>query len=106
MMTAFNHGPYKHLELRSEQLALIDRVGVLAREKFEVRAPEYDRTATFPSEDFADLFSAGLNAAAIPKEHDGLGLGPYRGEVFTLWMMTEVIANADLYFDSCREGTV
>ena len=106
MMTASNHGPYKHLELRSEQLALIDRVGVLAREKFAVRAPEYDRTATFPSEDFADLFSAGLNAAAIPKEHGGLGLGPYRGDVFTLWMMTKEIAKADLSFARCWEGHV
>src|SRR5438477_2374048 len=104
MMTASNQGPYKHLELRSEQLALIDRVGVLAREKFAVRAPEYDRTATFPSEDFADLFSAGLNAAAIPKEHGGLGLGPYRGDVFTLWMMTKEIAKADLALARCWEG--
>src|SRR6266849_2282658 len=106
MMTASNHGAYKHLELRSEQLALIDRVGVLAREKFAARAPEYDRTASFPSEDFADLFSAGLNAAAIPKEHGGLGLGPYRGDVFTLWMMTKEIAKADLSFARCWEGHV
>src|SRR5712691_12908409 len=104
MMTTSNNGAYKHLELKSEQLALIDRVGVLAREKFAVRAPEYDRTATFPSEDFADLFSAGLNAAAIPKEYGGLGLGPYRGDVFTLWMMTKEIARADLSLARCWEG--
>ena len=32
MITASNNGAYQHLELKSEQLALIDRVGVLARD--------------------------------------------------------------------------
>src|SRR5260370_3150870 len=106
MTTASKPGAYKHSELRSEQLALIDRVGVLAREKFAARAPEYDRTVIFPSEDFADLFNGGVNAEAIPKEHGGLGLGPYRGDVFTLWMMTKEIAKADLSFARGWEGQV
>lgn len=78
----------------------------LAREKFAPRAAHYDQTATFPKEDFADLFSAGLIAPVIPEEYGGLGLGPYRGDVFTLWMMTKEIAKADLSMARCWEGHV
>jgi len=52
------------------------------------------------------LFDAGLNAPAIPKEYGGLGLGPYRGNVFTLWMMTRELAKADLSLARCWEGHV
>jgi alkylation response protein AidB-like acyl-CoA dehydrogenase len=78
----------------------------LAREKFAPRAAYYDQTATFPSEDFEDLFRAGLIAPVIPQEYGGLGLGPYRGDVFTLWMMTKEIAKADLSLARCWEGHV
>jgi alkylation response protein AidB-like acyl-CoA dehydrogenase len=78
----------------------------LARDKFAPRAAHYDETATFPEEDFADLFSAGLNAPVVPQEYGGLGLGPYRGDVFTLWMMTKEIAKADLSMARCWEGHV
>ena len=40
-----------------EQQELINRVAVLARENFALRAAEYDRTATFPFEDFDDCFA-------------------------------------------------
>ena len=63
---------YSQLELTEDQQDLIDRVSVLAREKFAPRAAEYDRTATFPAEDFDDLFRAGLLAPVVPKEHGGL----------------------------------
>src|SRR5580704_19339221 len=91
-------------DLPPDQQDLIDRVEKLAREKFADRAAYYDRTATFPHEDFQDLFEAGMDAPAIPKEYGGLGLGAYRGNVFTLWMMTRELAKADLSLARCWEG--
>jgi len=78
----------------------------LAQEKFAPRAADYDLAAAFPAEDFADLFGAGLIAPVVPAEYGGLGLGPYRGDVFTLWMMTKEIAKADLSLARCWEGHV
>ena len=40
----------------------------------------------------------------MPREYGGLGLGPYRGDVFTLWMMTKEVAKADLSLARCWEG--
>src|ERR1051325_8986540 len=95
---------YSQLDLNAEQQDLINRVARLAREKFAPRADEYDRTATFPAEDFDDLFHAGLLAPVLPKEHGGHGLGPYAGDVFTLWMMTKEIARADMRSEERRVG--
>ncbi len=107
MVAAYsNNETYSQLELKSDQQELIERVSVLARENFAPRAAHYDQTATFPAEDFDDLFRAGLHAPVVPKEHGGLGLGPYRGDVFTLWMMTKEIAKADLSLARCWEGHV
>ncbi|HEX6043902.1 MAG TPA: acyl-CoA dehydrogenase family protein, partial [Pyrinomonadaceae bacterium] len=104
--TDSNNATYGQLELTAEQQELINRVSVLARENFAPRAAEYDRTATFPTEDFEDLFRAGLLAPVVPKEHGGLGLGPYTRDVFTLWMMTKEIASVDLSLARCWEGHV
>jgi alkylation response protein AidB-like acyl-CoA dehydrogenase len=93
-------------DLESAQRELIDRVSTLAREKFVPRAAQYDRTATFPEEDFEDLFRAGLLAPAVPQKYGGLGLGPYTDDVFTLWMMTKEIAKVDLSLARCWEGHV
>jgi alkylation response protein AidB-like acyl-CoA dehydrogenase len=82
----------------------LDLVRELAREKFAPRAAHYDQTATFPSEDFDDLFHAGLLGAAIPESYGGLGLGPYLGDVYNLWMITKEIAAADLSLARCWEG--
>jgi len=107
MVTAYsNNAIYAELELKSDQQELIERVGNLAQEKFALRAAHFDSTATFPAEDFDDLFRANLHAPVIPEEHGGLGLGPYRGDVFTLWMMTKEIAKADLSLARCWEGHV
>ena len=95
---------YSQLELERDQQDLINRVRTLAQENFASRAALYDQAATFPAEDFEDLFRAGLLAAAVPKEYGGLGLGPYRGNVFTLWMMTKEIAKVDLSLARCWEG--
>jgi alkylation response protein AidB-like acyl-CoA dehydrogenase len=97
---------YTQLELNAEQQDLISRVSVLARENFAPRAAEYDLTAAFPAEDFDDLFRAGLHAPVVTKGHGGLGLGPYAGDVFTLWMMTKEIARVDLSLARCWEGHV
>ena len=107
MITGYsNNKTYAQLEVKSEQQELIDRVGMLAHENFVQRAAHYDQTATFPAEDFEDLFRSGLNAPVLPKEYGGLGLGPYRDDIFTLWMMTKEIAKADLSMARCWEGHV
>src|SRR5215213_6040734 len=104
--TDSSNDTYSQLELTGEQQELINRVSVLARENFAPRAADYDRDAVFPAEDFEDLFRAGLHAPVVPKEYGGLGLGPYSGDVFTLWMMTKEIAKADLSLARCWEGHV
>jgi alkylation response protein AidB-like acyl-CoA dehydrogenase len=83
---------------------LIARMAALAQEKIAPRAAHYDRTATFPHEDFDDIFAAGLHAPTIPVEYGGLGLGPFKSDVFTLWMMTKEVARADLSVARCWEG--
>ncbi len=82
---------------------LIERISQLARDKFASRAACYDRTASFPMEDFEDLFKAGLNAPAVPTEYGGLGLG-HDSDIFTLWMMTKELAKVDLSLARCWEG--
>ena len=91
-------------DLPSEHQDLIQRLGELAQENFAPRAACYDEAATFPKEDFDDLSTAGFLAAAVPKDHGGLGLGPLHGSSYTLWMMTKEIAKADLSLARCWEG--
>jgi alkylation response protein AidB-like acyl-CoA dehydrogenase len=105
MATAYSkRDSYAERDLKSDHQDLVNRVRTLAQVQFAARAPEYDLSGAFPSEDFEDLFRAGLNAPAVPKEHGGLGLGPYSGHVLTLWMMTKEIAKADLSLARCWEG--
>jgi hypothetical protein len=47
-----------HLELDPPQIELVTRARDLARKNFAPRAPEYDRAAAFPVEDFKDLFGS------------------------------------------------
>jgi alkylation response protein AidB-like acyl-CoA dehydrogenase len=95
---------YDLLEVAPDKQELIALSKELAQEKFAPRAAHYDLTATFPAEDFDDLFAAGLHVAAIPTEYGGLGLGPYQGDAFTLWMITKELAKADLSLARCWEG--
>src|SRR2546426_9247873 len=104
-MIAIDHMAIE-LELERDRQRLVDRISTLARENFAPRAAHYDQTATFPAEDFDDLFRAGLHAPVVPREYGGLGLGPYRGDVLTLWMMTKEIAKADMSLARCWEGHV
>jgi len=90
--------------LAAEGREIVERTSALARERFAARAALYDETATFPREDFDDLYAAGLLAPCVPREHGGLHLGPYRGDAFTLWMMTKELAKADLSLARCWEG--
>ncbi len=46
--------------LATDEQELIGRTRKLA-EKFSARADRYDRTATFPTEDFDDILAAGLH---------------------------------------------
>jgi alkylation response protein AidB-like acyl-CoA dehydrogenase len=45
-------------------------------------------------------------AAAVPKEHGGLGLGPQRREALTLWLLTKELARVDLSLARCWESHV
>ena len=84
-----------------------DALGKLARladEALRARADEYDRTATFPKASFDALFGAGLLGATIPIEAGGLGFGHHRRNTFPLWMMTKLVAKADLSLARCWEG--
>jgi alkylation response protein AidB-like acyl-CoA dehydrogenase len=92
------------LDLTPDQQVLTGRFAALARANFAPRAAHYDQTATFPSQDFDDLFRAGLNAPTVPKRYGGLGLAPHRGDAFTLWMITKEIAKSDLSLARCWEG--
>lgn len=92
------------LEIVAGKKEALDIVKELARERFAPRAAHYDETSSFPSEDFDDLFRAGLLGAAIPKSYGGLGLGPYLGDVYNLWMLTKELAKADLSLARCWEG--
>lgn len=94
------------IELNSSQQELLARARDLASSRFAPRAAEYDRTASFPKEDFEDLFREGLLAVVVPREYGGLGLGPYHGNVLTLWLVTKEIAKADLALARCWEGHV
>ena len=94
------------IELNASQQELLARARDLASSRFAPRAAEYDRTASFPKEDFEDLFREGLLAVVVPREYGGLGLGPYHGNVLTLWLVTKEIAKADLALARCWEGHV
>lgn len=93
--------------LASERAAgVLERVRVLARERFAARADDYDRRAAFPAADFDDLVSAGLHAPALPIEDGGLGFGPVRGDAFALWMMTKELGRANLALARVWEANV
>src|SRR5580765_1777170 len=96
--------PTKFAALNASQLELVARARTLAEQKFAARAPHYDREAIFPAEDFVDLHNEGLLGTAVPAAFRGLGLGPYRGNVMTLWLMTKEFAKVDLSLARCWEG--
>jgi alkylation response protein AidB-like acyl-CoA dehydrogenase len=59
--------------LTVQQRELIALAASLGREKFAARAARWDREASFPFDNFADLRAAGLLGICVPKAHGGLG---------------------------------
>ncbi len=57
--------------VRERALELVAELGPVFRE----RAPEYDREARFPFENYADLRDAGLLGLCIPARYGGMGAG-------------------------------
>ncbi len=57
----------------ARQQELMDRAYTLAIERFASRAAMYDREASFPVEDYADLRESGLLALCVPEQYGGLG---------------------------------
>ncbi|OAE51246.1 BEC protein [Achromobacter insolitus] len=59
--------------LSNQQKELIGVARELGRSKFQQRAFQYDRTATFPFENYADLREAGFLRLCVPTEYGGMG---------------------------------
>ncbi|HET9623346.1 MAG TPA: acyl-CoA dehydrogenase family protein [Kofleriaceae bacterium] len=82
----------------------LGRAAALAEEVIAPRADDHDRQATFPAESFQALFRAGLLAPTVPRDFGGLGWGRSDGSTFALWMLTKLLARADLSIGRCWEG--
>ena len=72
-MTTTMHIAGKAAALAPAQRELIELAAMLGREKFAPRADRYDREASFPFENYADLRAAGLLRLCVPQAHGGLG---------------------------------
>jgi alkylation response protein AidB-like acyl-CoA dehydrogenase len=59
--------------LSAQQRELIAIAATLGRDSFGPRAARYDREASFPFENYADLREAGLLKICVPRAHGGLG---------------------------------
>jgi alkylation response protein AidB-like acyl-CoA dehydrogenase len=61
---------YRLTPKQADLLALAEKLG---RERFAPRAAQYDRDATFPFENYADMREAGLLKLCVPEKYGGLG---------------------------------
>jgi alkylation response protein AidB-like acyl-CoA dehydrogenase len=59
--------------LTARQAQLLELASRLGRERFAPRAARYDRDATFPFENYADMREAGLLALCVPEQYGGGG---------------------------------
>jgi alkylation response protein AidB-like acyl-CoA dehydrogenase len=59
--------------LTPKQRALIEHAAVLGREKFALRAAQWDREASFPFANYDDLRDAGLLGICVPEAYGGQG---------------------------------
>jgi alkylation response protein AidB-like acyl-CoA dehydrogenase len=57
----------------ADPAALVALAARLGRENFAPRADRWDREASFPFENYADLRAAGLLGLCVPERHGGLG---------------------------------
>jgi len=60
-------------KLTEKQAALATQTRELAEKNFAPRAAKFDREATFPTENYADMADAGLLGICIPESEGGLG---------------------------------
>ena len=87
---------FRLTEQQTELTALARQLG---QEKFAERAAHYDREAIFPTENYQDMYEAGLMGICIPKEYGGHGadfmtyamvaaeIGRYCGATALTWNM-------------------
>jgi len=59
--------------LTPKQAELLELTSELGRERFAPRAARYDRDATFPFENYADMRDAGLLKLCVPESYGGAG---------------------------------
>jgi alkylation response protein AidB-like acyl-CoA dehydrogenase len=59
--------------LTHQQRELLGLAAALGRDKFAGRAARWDREASFPFDNYADLRAAGLLGICVPAAHGGLG---------------------------------
>ena len=59
--------------LNPKQIELTELARKLGEEKFSARASHYDRTATFPTENYKDFVESGLIGICIPQSSGGHG---------------------------------
>ena len=69
-------------KLTAEEIALTNQARELAAQNFAPRAATIDREARFPTENYADLRTAGLLGVCVPREYGGLGAS-YRAYALT-----------------------
>ncbi|MFT5194133.1 MAG: alkylation response protein AidB-like acyl-CoA dehydrogenase [Cellvibrionaceae bacterium] len=85
--------------LTDKQIDLTETARILGQEKLALRAARYDREASFPVENYQDMYKAGLMGICIPEKHGGHGadlltyamtaaeLGRYCGATALTWNM-------------------
>ncbi|MEM7803034.1 MAG: acyl-CoA dehydrogenase family protein [Chloroflexota bacterium] len=86
-------------KLSDKQIYLTDLARQVGQESLAPRAAQYDREASFPIENYRDMFNAGLMGICIPEQHGGHGadiltyamtaaeLGRYCGATALTWNM-------------------
>jgi alkylation response protein AidB-like acyl-CoA dehydrogenase len=74
----------------ARQQELIVRARRLALERFAPRAAAYDREASFPFDDYADLYAEGFLGLCVPVRYGGLG-----GDYETYCLVAEQLAQGN-----------
>ncbi|HWK44262.1 MAG TPA: acyl-CoA dehydrogenase [Stellaceae bacterium] len=92
----FDQSAFRLTDRQAELTALARHIGAT---KLAPRAADYDRRAAFPTENYTDLFEAGLLGVCIPTEYGGIGadfqtyaivaaeIGRYCGSTALTWNM-------------------